>query len=398
MSKKSSVRSSYSTRTTKLTTLQSKHSQSALEYMMTYGWAILIIVIVAAGLYSLGIFSPTNSASTSITGFSGLGSVQAECLTNGALAISIGNSLATALNITKINTTDYYGKSESTNFSVEVYPNNQVNLLLRQGSCSNTSSDSISVTISYTEPNQVFYGPYQTGGKVKTASAPISSTFSQNVVAGFNNAINSHILVRSSSSLNITNSMTIVAWFKLSAPIGSYNEILVWKCETTFQGETGPSGGYNLMLGYGSDYEFEDGPQNSSGWLPEGLGQTYYGTWIQVVSEKTGATNNISLYTDGIYKTSDGSAKWPLTDSPANLTIGVDNGFVAGMNGSIANVQIYNTPLSSSQISQLYSEGIGGAPIPNAGLASWWPLDGNANDYSGNNNNGVATNVNWVPP
>ena len=33
-------------------------SQSALEYMMTYGWAILVIVIVAAVLYSLGIFSP----------------------------------------------------------------------------------------------------------------------------------------------------------------------------------------------------------------------------------------------------------------------------------------------------------------------------------------------------
>ena len=46
-------------------------SQSALEYMMTYGWAILVIVIVAAVLYSLGIFSPSSSLSTTITGFSG---------------------------------------------------------------------------------------------------------------------------------------------------------------------------------------------------------------------------------------------------------------------------------------------------------------------------------------
>ena len=36
--------------------LINKRSQSALEYMMTYGWAILIIVIVAAVLYSFGIF------------------------------------------------------------------------------------------------------------------------------------------------------------------------------------------------------------------------------------------------------------------------------------------------------------------------------------------------------
>ena len=32
---------------------KSKRSQSALEYMMTYGWAILIIVIVAVILYSM---------------------------------------------------------------------------------------------------------------------------------------------------------------------------------------------------------------------------------------------------------------------------------------------------------------------------------------------------------
>ena len=57
--------------------LANKKSQSALEYMMTYGWAILIIVIVAAVLYSFGIFSPSSSISATITGFSGLGSVQA---------------------------------------------------------------------------------------------------------------------------------------------------------------------------------------------------------------------------------------------------------------------------------------------------------------------------------
>ncbi len=45
-------------------------SQSALEYMMTYGWAILIIVIVAAILYSMGIFTPASSVTTTSSGFS----------------------------------------------------------------------------------------------------------------------------------------------------------------------------------------------------------------------------------------------------------------------------------------------------------------------------------------
>ena len=45
-------------------------SQSALEYMMTYGWAILIIVIVAVILYSMGIFNPSSSVTFTSSGFS----------------------------------------------------------------------------------------------------------------------------------------------------------------------------------------------------------------------------------------------------------------------------------------------------------------------------------------
>ena len=60
-----------------LTLLTSRRSQSALEYMMTYGWAILIIVIVAVILYSMGIFNPSSSITTTITGFQSLGVTQA---------------------------------------------------------------------------------------------------------------------------------------------------------------------------------------------------------------------------------------------------------------------------------------------------------------------------------
>ena len=46
----------------------SKHSQkifmlqSAMEYLMTYGWAILILTVVIGALYSMGIFGSTTSA------------------------------------------------------------------------------------------------------------------------------------------------------------------------------------------------------------------------------------------------------------------------------------------------------------------------------------------------
>ncbi|MEM3781866.1 MAG: hypothetical protein QXT43_02815, partial [Candidatus Micrarchaeaceae archaeon] len=51
---------------------------------------------------------------------------------------------------------------------------------------------------------------------------------------------------------------------------------------------------------------------------------------------------------------------------------------------------------SASEIQALYQEGIGGAPIDLQNLVGWWPLNGNANDYSGNGNNGVPTNVTFV--
>jgi hypothetical protein len=63
------------------------------------------------------------------------------------------------------------------------------------------------------------------------------------------------------------------------------------------------------------------------------------------------------------------------------------------LNGSLSNVQIYNISLSASMVQALYQEGIGGAPINPMYLVGWWPLNGNANDYSGNNNNGQAYNV-----
>ncbi len=31
--------------------------QTAMEYLMTYGWAILIIIVVVAALYAMGVFS-----------------------------------------------------------------------------------------------------------------------------------------------------------------------------------------------------------------------------------------------------------------------------------------------------------------------------------------------------
>jgi hypothetical protein len=56
--------------------------------MMTYGWAILIIVIIAAILYSLGIFTPSRSVSTVSTGLAPF-TINGQACTDNGFEISI---------------------------------------------------------------------------------------------------------------------------------------------------------------------------------------------------------------------------------------------------------------------------------------------------------------------
>ncbi len=49
---------------------RNRKGQTAMEYLMTYGWAILIIIIVAAALFALGVFNPGTFTQSTSVGFS----------------------------------------------------------------------------------------------------------------------------------------------------------------------------------------------------------------------------------------------------------------------------------------------------------------------------------------
>ena len=67
------------------------------------------------------------------------------------------------------------------------------------------------------------------------------------------------------------------------------------------------------------------------------------------------------------------------------------------LKGSVSDVQFYDSALSPQQILQLYQQGISGQPYTSSNLGGWWPLNGDAIDYSGNGNNGILYgNVNFV--
>ncbi|MGC8586122.1 MAG: LamG-like jellyroll fold domain-containing protein [Candidatus Micrarchaeia archaeon] len=67
----------------------------------------------------------------------------------------------------------------------------------------------------------------------------------------------------------------------------------------------------------------------------------------------------------------------------------------------LANVQLYSTALSATQIHTIYLEGVNGIPLNLPYLLGWWPLNGNLKDYSGNNYNQVIAtggSVGFVGP
>jgi hypothetical protein len=112
--------------------------------------------------------------------------------------------------------------------------------------------------------------------------------------------------------------------------------------------------------------------------------------WYQLVATYDGST--VIDYVNGKqYCTKSVAASFYPSTTPLTFAE-VQPGDVETENDIIADVQIYNTTLSASQVQSLYQGGIGGLPLNTNTLVAWWPLNGNANDYSGNGNNAKTFN------
>ena len=78
------------------------YAQSAMEYLMTYGWAILIIAVVLAALFQLGVFNGNNFSSTACLAQAGYICSQPVMNTSGWLGMSLGQVGSQTLNVTGI--------------------------------------------------------------------------------------------------------------------------------------------------------------------------------------------------------------------------------------------------------------------------------------------------------
>ena len=116
------------------------------------------------------------------------------------------------------------------------------------------------------------------------------------------------------------------------------------------------------------------------------------GVWHAIAVTRSGS--EMKIYIDGVENAS-------RNDGPTggrevtNLRIGMmatsENG---SLDGQMDDVRLY-TSASTSHVLAAVTGPL--TTFPQTNLAAYYPLDGNANDASGNNWNGTATNVSWSP-
>ena len=373
-------------------------SQSALEYMMTYGWAILIIVVVAAVLYSMGIFNPSSSLSITITGFSGF-SVQALCAPGGVLVMSLGNELGQTVNVTGINST-IDGVSTSNNESLILNPSQSGNVFVL-GGCANTSNSRYhsSVSVAYSKPGSVFNGPYFSLGAV----SGVTSSFAAGTVANMSN-VSSMNMPRSLSFNKIWNAgphYTIIGWFNFKK-IWSGNSYLIQEVPGCTSGTTsypGTSTGFQA-----NEVEWYGGADTctNTGAIAVNSGNVVpFNKWVMITGifdwNGSGGWDSICVNTTCINQTYTGSQ---LPGGPANYSN--PNPYTtiiasSNLNTKVGNLQFYDSSFSRKQLITQYNLGLGGLPVDANNLVAWFPLDGNFNDYSGNGNTISESNVVFVP-
>ncbi len=287
-------------------------SQSAMEYLMTYGWAILIIAVVLGALFQLGVFS-------------GIGTPKAQ--PGNCQVVRVGSGITQTVSL--------------------------------EGECQGQ------------EPEYV--GAF--GASTQTYIwAPFSPTL---------------------QTPQQQSQLTLSAWI-YEQPNND--------CEVGVAILAPLSGG-----AYPVDWAYRFGVSGGSVWhqpnvvmlelFNTGTGQTNmygstaipYSSWENIAATYNGAAVQFYLNGQPAGSTAYNSLVDPGTSNDILIIGGNPNsGCSASFPGYVSNLQIYNYTLSASEITALYNEGIGGAPIRPQNIVGWWPLNGNAQDYSGNNGNGQA--------
>ena len=225
------------------------------------------------------------------------------------------------------------------------------------------------------------------GGIIASPTAP--PAFSNTYSVDFDGT-NDYVDLGTSSSLNPSSSLTLSTWIYLNGSgTGSLPTIY-----SSSKDSAGSAGG--IALAYtASKIRFYLDTTGSSGWVyAETDSSPNTGQWYHVLGTWNGST--VTLYVNGSAQTTTASASTIgyNTDFPATIGRYSSNYF----QGLVDEVALFNTALSSSDITAIYNSGVP-ADISSLNPVGWWRMGDIANgtgttitDQGSGGNNGTLTN------
>jgi hypothetical protein len=269
-------------------------AQSAMEYLMTYGWAVLVIAVVLSVLFEMGVFNSANFAPKA---------------SPGACQVMRPDGPGTTMDIST------------------------------QGVCNNELPQYVTSFGSSTSCVDAQYVPIGVSSLGQSSMSSLTISYWEYMITP-----------------------QVVLHLDSANPTPSGSGII---CNNNACSVPGPL-------------------------QAEGPGQSFVDTWQFVT-----LVLNASMATMYVNGNPGPNVLWygPLTGISDLDFLGYEPTCSDWSRGSIADVQIYNMSLDAASVQALYQEGIGGVPITPQNLVGWWPLNGNANDYSGNLNSGQATGI-----
>jgi len=77
--------------------MSKKRGQFALEFLMTYGWAILVVLIAVSALAYMGVFNPSKTTSNRCISQTGIACIGMPIITKTQIAFTMKNGLGTGI-------------------------------------------------------------------------------------------------------------------------------------------------------------------------------------------------------------------------------------------------------------------------------------------------------------
>ncbi len=202
------------------------------------------------------------------------------------------------------------------------------------------------------------------------------------------NGSSGYVSVPNSSTINISGSITIEAWIKVTSINGNYQDIV---CRESW-GQSGTGGGYEFSISSTGKVRLDLYQSHNQYTTVSGSTTVSTGAWHHVAGVFDG--NQMRVYLDGMLDGSLSTTSGPASGT-SSLTIGKSTYTTYYFGGLIDEVRISAAALYSSN----FTAGLG----PPNNTRALWQFDGQtANDSSGNGNNGTlqsgATYSTAVPP